>query len=446
MHGAVAIDLGATSGRFAAGRLVDGRIEFEIIEQIPHSPLTQDGRLVWDLDALMGLVGRAASYASTTFGRATIGIDSWGVDHGFVDQRGELIQPPVCYRDPSITAMFEVMAPHRPRLYELTGIQHQPFNTVVQLAARLKERPTLADETHRWMILPDLMGFLLTGEANHELTQASTTQLLGLDDRWSAEALAIAGWPMPDLQPSRPGQVGGYVAEGVRLATVGSHDTGSAVCGFGDLQDDEMFLNVGTWSLVGCVIDRPIATPDAERANFSNERTVDGRVRFLRNVPGFWVINRLHEDLGVAASVPEWLKSAKGESEGVLDLFHDELFNPDSMLDACSSLISHPPTTAPGWADLALRSLTTAISNQRAELERITGRTFRAIRVGGGGSRSSAFCQSLATQSGLRVMAGAAEATVLGNLAMQFLAQGEFKDFAELRSVVDRSTAHVHYS
>jgi rhamnulokinase len=113
------------------------------------------------------------------------------------------------------------------------------------------------------MILPDLMGFLLMGEANHELTQASTTQLLGLDDRWSAEALSIAGWPMPDLQPSRPGQLGGYVAEGVRIATVGSHDTGSAVCGFGDLQDDEMFLNVGTWSLVGCVIDQPIATPDA---------------------------------------------------------------------------------------------------------------------------------------------------------------------------------------
>ena len=438
MHGAVAVDFGATSGRFAAGKLVDGQIQFEVIEQIPHGPDERDGRLYWNLDQIMGLVQRAADYAASHFDSSTIGIDTWGVDHGFLDSSGNLAQAPMCYRDNSNLVAFESLAPYRHRLYELTGIQHQPFNTICQLVARQTADPSFSTRCPRFLVLPDLLAYLTTGQIHHELTQASTTQLLGLDNKWSEEAFAIAGWPMPDVEPTLPGQIGREIRPGVRVAHVGSHDTASAVCGFGHLSDDQMFLNVGTWSLAGCVLDKPLATPEAEAAQFTNERTVDGRVRFLKNIAGFYVINRIHEELGIKSSVPDWLRTA-AEIEERVDLVHQDFYNPTSMVETCAGKVSRPPKTDAEWAGLALASLTSTIARQPPELTSLTSRKFTEFRVGGGGSQSESFCQSLANESGLNVIAGPAEATVLGNLAMQMLASGLIESKQEMEAVVSRS-------
>lgn len=437
MYHAVAVDFGASSGRFAAGRLVDGRIEFEVIKQIPHGPIDKGGTLFWDLDSLLALCQEAADYAES-HGGGTIGIDTWGVDHGFLDADGGLIDAPVCYRDRSHLEAFERLAPHRDRLYALTGCQHQPFNTICQLVARRDQDPSLFQRAKEWYILPDLLAYLLTGERNAELTQASTTQLLGLDGQWSAEAFEIAGWPVPEIAPSLPGKLGGVVRENVRLAHVGSHDTASAVAGFGGLRDDHMFLNVGTWSLVGCVIDHPIASEEASALNLTNERTIDGRVRILKNVPGFYVINRIHEELGLTQSIPEWLGALQDVEERV-DLLHPDFFNPESMTDACAHLAGRRPESDAEWAGLALGSLASTVARVPEELGRLTGRRFTTLRVGGGGSQSVAFCEALAKASRLPVVAGPAEATVLGNLAVQFLAQGAFKDRAEMDAAVARS-------
>lgn len=442
MHRAVAVDLGATSGRFALGTLVDGRIEVEIVEQIPHAPIERGGRLEWDLDRLMGLCRRACDFGAD-HGAATVGIDSWGVDHGFLDEQGQLIGAPVAYRDLSHLRAFEKLAPERARLYSLTGIQHQPFNTICQLVARRDEDPAFLNRAKDWMILPDLLGYLLSGERNHELTQASTTQLLGLDSMWCEEAFSIAGWPVPEREPKLPGSLGGAVGT-LRIAHVGSHDTASAVAGFGPLDDDQIFLNVGTWSLVGCVLPSPIATSEAERLNFTNERTVDGRVRFLRNVPGFYVINRIHEELGVGESVPEWLASAV-PCESRVDLLHQEFFNPDSMTETCCRLADHRPASHAEWAGFALGSLTSTLATLPGDLERLTGRKFSSIRVGGGGSQSETFCRALAEATGLPVHAGPAEATVLGNLGMQFLASGAFGSYEEMFTTIARSSAMTSY-
>jgi len=439
MQGAVAVDFGATSGRFAAGWLEDGQIRFEVIEQVPHGAEEQGGKLFWNIGAILDLTKRAAAYAVSRFENPTVGIDTWGVDHGFLDKAGNLIQAPICYRDPSNLPAFESLKPYRNRLYELTGIQHQPFNTICQLVARRREDPSFPTSVGTWMILPDLLAYLLTGERNHELTQASTTQLLGLDNLWSREAFEIAGWPLPDLEPSTPGRLGGPIQDGVHIAHVGSHDTASAVCGFGELGDDQMFLNVGTWSLLGCVIESPLATPEAESAQFTNERTVDGRVRFLKNIPGFYVINRLHEELGLKCSVPEWLAGYAAVEERI-DLVHPDFYNPASMLETCASMVSRRPKSDHEWAGLALSSLTYTIARQPAELGRLTGRRFTSLRVGGGGSQSRAFCQSLADESGLVVYAGPAEATVLGNLAMQFLASGQIGSLDDMKQIANRSS------
>jgi rhamnulokinase len=232
--------------------------------------------------------------------------------------------------------------------------------------------------------------------------------------------------------------LGGEVAPGVRLAHVGSHDTASAVAGFGSLAEDQLFLNVGTWSLVGAVLDRPLATREAEEAAFTNERTVDGQVRFLKNIPGFYVINRVHEELGVKISVPEWLSNARSGDERI-DLLHPDFFNPDSMLETCASFVKRRPAEDAEWAGLILASLTHTIAQAPRQIEQLTGRKFASIRVGGGGSQSKPFCESLARESGLPVHAGPAEATVLGNLGMQFLASGAFGSLKEMRKAVQAS-------
>lgn len=422
--GAVAIDLGATSGRFAAGRLVDGSIEYEVIEQVLNKPIERDGHVYWNIDELFDLCQRAWTYAEDNFDEATVGIDSWGVDHGFVHPHGAIANP-VAYRDLSHQAMFEAMASHRDRLYELTGIQHQPFNTIYQLAARKRE----GMQPSRWLLMPDLLGYLLTGTVHCEFTMASTTQLMGLDDQWCAEAFGLAGWPLPDTPISKPG----HVLErrgGVSLVSVGSHDTASAVFGLGPLRDDQAFLNVGTWSLLGTILDKPLL----RSPSFTNERTVDGRVRYLANIPGFYVINRVHEELGIKESVPEWLRSAELRGCSSVDLTSPEFFNPTSMCEALAQG-SH----VDNWASLALNSLVQTTARQLAVLEDLTKRTFTEIRVSGGGSRSEAFCQALANKTGKLVVAGPEEATLLGNLAVQFIASGHFANFDEASAAIARS-------
>ncbi len=424
----MAIDLGASSARFAAGRLVDGRIEYEVIEQVPNKPIERDGHVYWDLEALLALCKRAWDYAEREFETATVGIDSWGVDHGFLQEK---IQNPVAYRDHSHQVMFDRMAAHRYRLYELTGIQHQPFNTIYQLACRGQDDPSLKGAT--WLLMPDLMGYLLTGVLHCEYTMAGTTQLMGLDNEWNREAFELIDWPMPTLPISWPGKV---VARrgSVSLVSVGSHDTASAVFGIGPLRPDQAFLNVGTWSLLGTMLDTPLLSGQA----FTNERAVDGRVRYLTNIPGFYVINRVHEELGIAESVPEWLAQRLGPLEGrFVDLTSQEFFNPPSMCEALARGI--PPENSEGWAALALGSLVQTTAQQLDVLSELTNRTFGEIRITGGGSRSEAFCQALADWTKMPVVAGPEEATLLGNLGVQFVASGDFVSFEEASEAVGKS-------
>jgi rhamnulokinase len=419
--GAVAVDLGASSGRFAAGWVEEGQIVFEVIEQIPHGPVTQGNHDVWDLDKLLGLCKRAMDYAEANFETSAVGIDAWGVDHGFLDGKGALLQTPICYRDPSHSAAFERLAEHRSHLFALTGIAAQPFNTIYQLAARKAE----GCPAHRWLPLPDLLGYLLGGSPHVELTQASTSGLLGLDGQWSEEAFRLIDWPIPEWSPTAPrlDALTEKIRPNVYLSHVGSHDTASAVQGLGDLAPGTMYLNVGTWALAGVVLDSPLATPGAEAAGFTNERAVDGRVRFLKNVPGFYVVNRLHEDLGIAESVPQWLSHAVDTSVAV-DLLAPELYNPESMVAAVTDLGGFGDLSPAQWAGLALTSMAQTISAQVSPLESLIGQSIRTIRVSGGGSQSEALCQKLASVSGREVVAGPAEATVLGNLAVSLKALG----------------------
>ncbi|HXH61390.1 MAG TPA: FGGY-family carbohydrate kinase [Fimbriimonadaceae bacterium] len=431
--GAVAVDMGASSVRIAAGWLEGGEIRYEIVKQVPHEPIKGH----WSYDLLSGLCHDAVDYAVANFKRATVGIDTWGVDHGFIDAQGKTIRDPVAYRDDSHTRVYDEMVGHRMRLYELTGVQHQPFNTLYQLIARRREHPDWPGKM-RWLLLPDLFGHELTKRVNHESTQCSTTQMMGLDGRWCEEVFDLAEWPVPLQQPMPCGRLLGQIVPGVELASVASHDTASAVCGLGTLRDSDVFLNIGTWTLLGTVIDKPLVSSVAENGGWTNERTHDGRVRFLKNIPGFYIINRLHDEMGVPESIPEWLAHADYGFDGKFDYFHKDLYNPHSMSASVLELASRTPTKAAHWAAMAIRSLVNATVHQPAKLGEVVGRQFTRIRVAGGGCQNPDICQGLADGTGLEVVSGPVEATVLGNLGVQMVAAGEIRA-DELGSLIDAS-------
>lgn len=404
---AVAVDLGATSARYAAGWIEDGRIRYEIIEQVEHEPVDWCGQIFWDMDVLMRFCKRALLLAQEN--EATIGFDSWAVDQGFLNSSEKLLMAPVCYRDLSHERVFRQFEGQRPDLYQATGIQHQPFNTFYQLFARAQEVPEIRDAM--WLMLPDLIGCLLGAPPHVEMTNASTTQLVDAKGEWCREAFDMIGWPVPELPISKPGRVLIDI-ETARLAIVGSHDTASAVFGLGPIMNDQAYMSIGTWSLLGCLLDEA----NLSDPGFTNERAVDGRIRYLANVPGFYVINRVHEELGVRESVPEWLAKVGDidPGEGV-DLMDQRFFNPVSMAEELR-------VDEFNSARVALASLVRTSAAQVKRLEANVGRSFTSIRACGGGSESEVFCRALANATGKRVIAGPKEATILGNLAVQFYA------------------------
>jgi len=427
---AVAVDLGASSLRFAAGALIDGKIEYEVIAQVEHEPVDWCGQTTWDMDAIMRLSKRALRLAQEH--DATIGIDSWAVDHGFLNYSEKLLMAPVCYRDLSHSRVFQGFTDQRESIYEATGIQHQPFNTLYQLFARAQEAPEIKEAT--WLLMPDLIGCLLGAAPHMELTNASTTQLLNTKGEWSSEMFDLIGWPVPELPISKPGQVLIDI-ETSRLVSVGSHDTASAVFGMGPIADDQAFVSVGTWSLLGCLLDEP----NLSDPGFTNERSVDGRIRYLANIPGFYVIERVHEELGVSSPVPDWLAAA-GEidpSEGI-DLMDKRFFNPVSMAEELG-------VSPENGARVALASLVKTSVTQIERLEANTGRTINSLRVCGGGSQSETFCRALAKASRRTIIAGPKEATLLGNLAVQFYADERFASLEEACAAAGRSFEPVIY-
>ena len=330
-EGAIAaVDLGASSGRVILGRVADGRVALEEVHRFPNEPVQLDDGLHWDAlrlhhEILTGL-RRAARVAPDL---RSIGIDTWGVDVGMLDEAGALVGNPVHHRDPRNLPAVERVHARVPQaeLYARTGLQFMSINTLYQLEAA-RVTPSFAI-VRRVLPLPDLLGYWLTGVVVAERTHASTTGLL--DPRtgdWDNELVARLGFD-PALLPrlADPGTVRGPVLSSVRTATglpdgcvvtlVGSHDTASAVVGVPATTDDVAYISSGTWSLVGVEAPEPILTEASRQANFTNEGGVDGTVRFLRNVTGLWLLQeslRTWERAGSPEALPPHRPGPAGRS------------------------------------------------------------------------------------------------------------------------------------
>jgi rhamnulokinase len=461
-----AVDLGATSGRVIVGRVSAGRGEaarltMRHVARFPNEPVRIADGLHWNILELYRnvLAGLARAERADPGAIASVGIDSWAVDYGLL-RRGRLIATPHHYRDERCAEGVErVHARVTPReLFERTGLQHLPFNTIYQLACE-GELLSVAD---RIALIPDLLGYWLTGADVAERTNASTTGLLGARTRdWDTGLADRAGIPARLLPPLiDPGTPIGLTREAVteqigrplRLVAVGSHDTASAVVAVPNPGRDFAYISCGTWGLAGLELDQPVLTADARQANFTNEGGVDGRVRFLRNVMGLWLLSE---------SIRTWDKPAttsqrSSELERLLDAAAQVAgpvprFLPPGDIPARIDawFAEHDqkgPVTRPEYVRSIVESLAQAFAGTVADAARLSGHAVNVIHLVGGGAQNALLCQATADRSGLPVVAGPVEATATGNILVQARAQGAITGGLEtLRALVAATFTTTRY-
>lgn len=464
----LAFDIGASSGRVVLGAFDGERLAVEEIDRFDSAPVRTPTGLYVDVlgihrDILAGL-GRAAATGAAP---ASVGIDTWGVSFALVDRLGQPCGSPVHYRDPRIPGWSERAYERVPRagLYAATGVQELPFNSSFVLLA-LQNEPIFA-AAERFLMLPDLFTSWLCGVEAVERTNASTTQLYDADaGDWAWPTIEGLGLPaslfrVPFVDPgARLGALLPEVAAEARLdpatpvVAVGSHDTASAVAATPGRGDDWAYLSSGTWSLIGVERARSVRTPAAMAANVTNELGVGGRTRLLRNVMGLWLLQesrRAWAREGAAHSFEDLIAAAEAAPSfgPTVDPDSPTLMAPGDvpgrLRDLCVMSGQAVPESVGAVVRCALESLALKYRWTLARLEEVSGQPIRVLHVVGGGARDRLLCQLTADACGIPVVAGPVEATAMGNLLVQAMADGRIADLEEGREVVRRSVALERY-
>ncbi len=449
----VAIDLGAASCRVSLAEWDGARARVVPVHRIPNGPLHHDGQLFWPLDQLChgtdeGLRRAAECLPDAKSSIDSIGIDGWAVDYARLDEKSKPLANPFCYRDSRTeTAMEEVWARiSRERLYELTGIQFLRFNTLYQLYA--DRRDGLAP-CARWLNIPEYLlhrlAGLAAGTAVSEYTNATHTQLVNARTRsWCDEIFEKAGLnraaaprivqPGTQLGPVRSALAALPAYRSAQVIAPACHDTGAAVAGIPDVADDWAFLSSGTWSLLGTVLEGPNTSPAALADNFTNEGGVGGRIRFLKNVNGMWLVEECLREWQATTARAWTLTELVAECERrtvpetTFNVDAPELILPGQMPARINQELvkaGHQPLPgdaahAPEMANVIFASLAARYADVLRALAAVTGRQFRRLYVVGGGSQNQHLNRLVAERTGLELVRGAVESSTIGNLAIQF--------------------------
>jgi rhamnulokinase len=445
-RGAVAtIDLGATSGRVMLGHIGPGELRLTPMSRFPNLPVRSADGLHWDIEDLYrNAVTGLANAAHQEPELASIGVDSWGCDYGLVGA-GKLLSTPYHYRDDRTATAVDWVHDRASaeELYAANGLQHLPFNTLFQLAA--DQSAGSLDAVDLFLLIPDLFAYRLTGRRFAEKTNASTTGLLGVRSReWDETLIRALGLPrgiFPELigAGSSIGALLPAVSEeigaGPRLTVtaVGSHDTASAVVAIPASTDDAAYISCGTWSLVGVELEQPVVSEAGRLAGFTNEGGVDGRVRYLHNVMGLWLLNesiRTWELSGEHIDLASLLNQAAAVTKAVA------IFDPDDpgflppgdmpkrIAEFCQARGLPVPHSRPELVRSVLESLADAYAHTLEQARQLTGKTISVVHLVGGGSQNELLCQLTADRTGLPLLAGPVEATAIGNVLVQARTQG----------------------
>ncbi|MDR1795958.1 MAG: rhamnulokinase [Clostridiales Family XIII bacterium] len=454
----LAVDLGASSGRVMSAAFDGKTIALEEAHRFPNDPVRANGTLYWDVLRILLEIKAGIRKAAADGAFDTLGIDTWGVDFALLDAYGRMIGNPVHYRDDR-TDGWECLFDRIPKeeIYRITGGQFLQINTLYQLDYLVRERPEDIERARTFLMMPDLIGYFLTGRCLNEFTNASNTQLLDARARgWSDALIGKIGVPagifqevvMPGtgLGPLLPGVLEETLAKPAGVVCVASHDTGSAVAALPVTGGgDALFISSGTWSLLGAEVDEPLTSAEALAHNFTNEGGAEGNIRFLKNVMGSWPVQE---------SCRQWAREGKAYSYADLDAMclassplgsyvdvDDPVFIKDGnmparVVRACEQTGQKAPQTPGEVVRVLYESLALKYRAVIGELEACTGKRYTAIHIIGGGSQSELLCRMAASATGLPVHAGPVEATALGNASMQLIAAGELASVAEARKVI----------
>ncbi len=456
----LAFDFGASSGRAMLGSFDGTTIRLEEIHRFSNDPVIINGTMYWDVLRLMHEIKQGLIKAKG-HDFESIGMDTWGVDFGLLDSKGYLLENPVHYRDTRTEGMMEESFNKMPkeRFYELTGNQFMEINTVFQLLSLVKNRPELLERVDKVLLMPDLLNYLLTGNKVTEYSIASTTQLLDAKNRtWSKEVLEALEIPKDILTDivktgTKVGRVSESIANELEIPrvdviAVAGHDTQSAMVAVPAQEEDFIFLSCGTWSLLGTELSEPIINEKSNRYNITNEGCYGNKISFLKNIIGLWLIQESRRQWireGKEYSFSELEKEA--EAAKPLKCFIDpdapEFVAPGNIPKRIRAFCQRTGQQVPETIGEIVRCIDESLAlKYRVALEEIkdcTNKSYENIYMVGGGNQSKLLCQMTANACKCNVVAGSSEATVLGNMIIQFISRGIIKDIETARRIISQS-------
>ena len=467
MKRVLAFDFGASSGRAIIGKFENGKIDLEEVHRFSNDPVSVNGTTYWDVLRLFYEIKQGIIKAKQAGGFDSIGIDTWGVDFGLIDEFGCLLENPIHYRDTRTVGMIEEAEKYisKREMYDITGIQFMELNTIFQLLALKEKRPHMLERTDKMLFMPDLFAYMLTGEKNTEYSIATTSQMIDLEtNSWSAKLLDKLGIRKDIFAPIvKSGTKVGFLSkeiceecgvESVPVIAVCEHDTQSAISAVPCPDGEFAFISSGTWSLFGTELEKPVVNDTTYEINVTNEGGYDFSTGFLKNIIGLWLIQE---------SRRQWAR--EGENYSYADLeklaLEAEPFKcfidpdapefvphgnlPERVREYCRKTNQYVPETVGEIMRCIYESLAMKYRETFEKIKECTGKDYPVIHVIGGGTKDTLLCQLTANSCGCEVKAGPIEATVLGNLAVQLISHGEIKDIKEAREIIASSENVVTY-
>lgn len=459
----LAIDIGASGGRHILGHLDNGKLVTEELFRFENSIKKEGGLSVWDIDALFeNVLEGMRQCARCGHVPTAVGIDTWGVDYVLLDESGERIGPAVSYRDQRTNGMDESVERiiDFETIYGKTGIQKQPFNTVYQLTAVLKNNPEYLKRAESLLMIPDYLAYLLTGIRVCEYTNATTTGLVNAQTKeWDWEITDRLGFPGRIFgRISPPGTRIGGLTDEIRAAVgfntevymTASHDTASAIVAIPRVSGEALYISSGTWSLMGTESGVPICNEAARRCNMTNEGGYEYRYRFLKNIMGMWMIQNVRSELCPETDYRDISEAAAhAHIDSTIDVNDSAFLSPERMTDAIDDYLRRTgqqlPTDIGQYARVIYQSLAKCYKKVLDEIEGITGKKYEVLNIVGGGSQAEFLNRQTAREINRPVITGPTEGTAIGNLTVLMIANGEISDLSEGRSIIGRSVQMKEY-
>jgi rhamnulokinase len=459
----LALDLGAESGRAVLGRLDDNKLVLKEIHRFPNRPVEAGGALYWDMLYLWNELkhGLCLAASETEGELVSLGIDSWGVDFALLDVNNTLLGNSYCYRDRRTEGMVEAANAITPcrEIYQMTGNQVMPINSLFQLLAMAKSKSGQLDVARTFLNIPDLFNFWFTGVKASEFTMATTTQCYEPREKdWAWDMIEKMGIHSDIFEHIvAPGTILGNLDQKIaedthtgdlKVISVASHDTQSAIFAVPAQTPDFLYLSSGTWSLMGTEVETPIISQEGFENNLTNEGGFEGKFCLLKNIVGLWILQecrRVWADHGQVYSYGDLTQMAGTAPafQAFINPGDPIFFPPGDMVNRiqkyCRDSGQYVPEGPEEVTRCILESLAFEYKIVAGQISKITGREFPVIHIIGGGSQNSLLNQLTANSTGLKVISGPVEATAIGNILMQAMAVGEVNSISEAREIVRNS-------